>query len=332
MRNWGRSDRSSGPRQTSEETPLPGVIDTLGFGYAALAARPLIMLPLLVLDLLLLFAPRVRLQPTADTVASSVRARGESWGDLAGQVEALSSYNVVEIASLQAPLIRTPALVPSLGDQRVAAAEWYTSFSSLPMVVPLLIALVALAGGVILSVVYRMILASGAQEKRVVDMMNARAIGLLSLRFVGWIAALLGLAILISMPVIIAVILGQMFGFTGSELLILFLLVPMMWGFVHFYFSIHALFVDRSGPFESLRASYKVVHRHFWQSVQFIATTMLISTGLTYALQAMAENTVGILLATTINAFVASGIIVAAMLFYRDRARRLGLPSYIPGR
>jgi hypothetical protein len=74
------------------------------------------------------------------------------------------------------------------------------------------------------------------------------------------------------------------------------------------------------------------VRAEFWKAVQFIAVSLLISTGLTYALQSIATSGPGIVLALLLNAVVATGLLIAAMLFYRDRAARLGLTRTPPGR
>jgi hypothetical protein len=63
-----------------------------------------------------------------------------------------------------------------------------------------------------------------------------------------------------------------------------------------------------------------------------MAASLLISTGLAFALRELATSLPGALLAILLNAVIASGMIVAAMLFYRDRANRLGLHAQVPGR
>ena len=74
MRNWGREDQANSTResQIDRETPLPGVIDTIGFGFAALTLRPLAILPLVLLDLYLLFGPRVTFEPLSTQRISPV--------------------------------------------------------------------------------------------------------------------------------------------------------------------------------------------------------------------------------------------------------------------
>jgi hypothetical protein len=146
------------------------------------------------------------------------------------------------------------------------------------------------------------------------------------------VLALVGLAILVAMPVLVVTIAGAVIGLGELTLLWLFLLVPATWAWVHFYFSVHALVIDDAGPLESLRSSYQVVQHHFWQSLRFMAASLLITTGLSFALRELATSLPGALLAIMLNAVIASGMIVAAMLFYRDRADRLGLHARLPGR
>lgn len=331
MRRFDRDERAHTDRTGNASKP-PGVIDTLGNGYAALVSRPFVILPLLLLDVVLLFAPRVRMAPVTDRLTGWLSADRNGAHELTALVDGAASFNAIELATLRAPLLRTPAFAPSVGDQVVAETSWFAVFSTLPLPAVLAISAVALALGLLFSVVYRQLLASGVEPIPLRDIANPFVIWRGMLRLAGWVGAIACVATLVAMPVVVISALGFVFGFGGMQLLWIALLIPLMWGFLHFFFSIHALFVDQAGPFEALRNSYRVVQQHFWQSIQFIATTLLMTTGLTYAMQAVAASTLGVLLGVVLNAFVVSGIIVAAMMFYRDRARLLGLPSYTPGR
>jgi len=53
--------------------------------------------------------------------------------------------------------------------------------------------------------------------------------------------------------------------------------------------------------------------------------------GLTFVLENIARQPEWAVLAVVLNSFLATGMILAAMLFYRDRARVLGLPSLQEG-
>lgn len=333
MSHFDRRERISPSGDAGVQPTVPGVIDTLGLGYAVLVARPVVMIPLLLIDLAVLLAPRVSFTPVARELNVLAAGRGEGWRQVRGISEWASGYNVVELLALQAPLIRMPAIVPSFSSESAASYGWFASFSALPSMVVAGLATVLIGIGLLISVVFRLLIASeGLGECPHGTVTNPRTIARMSLLLSGWLLAIAGLIALVAMPVLVVTALGMIFGFGGSLLLWLLMLIPIAWGFVHFHFSVHALFVDRIGPFDALRSSYLVVRANFWQSIQFIAVTMLITTGVMYALRQMSTSAGGVVAAVVINAFVATGIVVAAMLFYRDRARQLGLPVSAPER
>ncbi len=335
MHNWRRDDQIDSTRDSGQDrdVPLPGVIDTIGFGYAALALRPLAILPIVALDMYLLLGPRVTLAPLSSAISDIMRRRGENWNDAANELGRLEAFNIFELGSLEVPLARTPGIVPMFSGDRVAEIRIGDSISTLPGVAVLLILLATLVVGLFVASTYRSLLANAAAPndettKPVRPAVLARRAG----RIATWAIALTGLAILVAMPVLVATIVGAVLGFGETTLLWLFLLFPGVWAWVHFYFSIHALVMNDAGPLESLRLSYQVVQRHFWQSIRFMSASLLITTGLSFALRELATSLPGALLAILLNAVIASGMIVAAMLFYRDRANRLGLCAQVPGR
>lgn len=335
MHNWGRQDRadSTDSGEMDREAPLPGVIDTIGAGYVALALRPLAILPIVLLDLYLLLGPRVTLAPLSEAVADLARRQGDRWDDVANEVARLEGFNIFDAGALEIPLLRTPGIVPSFAGERVAAIRVGTTWSALPGGIVMLLLLGSLAAGLLLAAWYRSLLAQAA-------LLNAEApisvrperIARRAGRIAAWALSLAGLAILVAMPVLVASVVGVVLGFGDVTLLWLFLIFPALWAWVHFFFSIHALIIDDAGPLEALRLSYQVVQRHFWQSLRFMSASLLISTGLSFALRELATSLPGALLAILLNAVIASGMLVAAMLFYRDRANRLGLYAQAPGR
>lgn len=315
------------------EVPLPGVIDTIGFGYAALALRPLAILPIVVLDLYLLLGPRVTLAPLTNALADVARRRGSNWEDVATEITRLEGFNVFEAGSLEIPLLRTPGIVPTFAGDRVADIRVGASWSELPGGVVLLLVIGSVVAGLLLASAYRSLLAQAAMSTpdQTVAIRPRQVVGR-AWRITAWALTLAGLAILVAMPVLVASVVGAVLGFGEVTLLWLFLLFPATWAWVHFFFSIHALVIDDAGPLAALRSSYQVVQHHFWQSVRFMAASLLITTGLSFALRELATSLPGALLAILLNAVIASGMIVAAMLFYRDRAMRLGLHAQVPGR
>jgi len=329
MRNSPRDDRARSLRDAADQTPLPGIIDTIGNGFAALAMRPFVALPLILLDLYLLLMPQVALRPLAESIAAHVDGRGAGWDGVVTEIERLERFNAFDLAIIRVPLARLPALIPKLTDEERATTGWNDVWSSLPSWSVVIVGIVVFIAGLLVSALYRSLMAELARPTAALrDALAPASLKRCSGELFGWILAVLGLITLVSMPVIVLTIAGALLGLESLTIAWIFVLVPISWGFVHFYFSIHALFLDRCGPMQALKASYQVVRGNFWQSIQFIALSFLLTTGLTYALTAMAADPLGVFLAIVLNAFVATGMIVAAMLFYRDRACRLATSTY----
>jgi hypothetical protein len=308
------------------------VIDTIGFGYATVAARPFVIVPLLALELLLLILPQLRLQPLTDSVSDAVSGGNLDWQDVARDVEAFGDYNALEFAVLRVPLLRMPALMPVISDEDIDALPWTTHFDHLPQWFVLGVAAAALGAGFLIGAFYQLVAAAATGVRSVTDSVRPRELSRMALDLGAWFAIVFGMLILISLPMVAVTVGGVAFGFPEIAVLWLLLALPFTWGYIHFYFSIPALALDRGGAAQCLRSSYRVVRGGFWKSVQFIAVSLLISTGLTYALQSIATSGPGIMLALLVNAVVATGLLIAAMLFYRDRAARLSPTGTPPGR
>jgi hypothetical protein len=308
------------------------VIDTIGYGYATVAAKPVVIAPLLILELCLLFLPQVLLQPLTDGFADATRGRGAGWEEVARDVETLGGYNAVELAALRVPLMRMPALMPVAADDEIDQLPWNRQADNAPGWLVLGAAGLAVGLGLGVAALHQLLAAAATGARSMAEALGPRSIARMARDLGSWFVLVFGMLILLAQPMVVMTVAGIAFGFPEIAILWLLLVVPFAWGYIHFYFSIPALALERNGAAHSLRASYRVVRAGFWQSVQFIAISLLISTGLTYALQSIATNAPGILLALLLNAVVATGLLIAAMLFYRDRAARPGLSNATPGR
>lgn len=310
--------------RVSGQQPLPGAIDALGEGFAIAISRPLLIVPLVVLEIALLLAPRLTVGGVASDVASDLRQRGANWEIVADEIDRLEGYNLLDLIASGLPGVRVgafsplsaePSDLPGWHDRRVVAAD--------ALVVPA--AMLSVVASLVFIAFFRLLLAAGIGAGSVASNLHPRGLARLSSRFAGAALTAAALLALVGLPVIAATVLLTAFDLQGAALLWLFLLVPVIWGVVHFYFVVHALVVDRLRVLPAFRASYQVVRRDPWQAVRFIAVSLLLSTGLTYVLESLARRPEWVVLAVVLNAFLATGMILAAMLFYRDRARLLGL-------
>lgn len=316
------SDRQPG----MGDAPLPGVIDALGDGFAVAISRPVLIVPLVVLELLLLLSPQLTVGKIANDAAENVRGRGTEWAVIADEIDDLERYNVLDLVAAGLPRIRVAAFAPLAGESGDAPG-WHDRRVVAAGALALPIAALSLAVGLVFVAFFRLMLAAGIGSGTPATNLRPRSVAALAGRFASAALTAIGLLSLVGLPVVLGTILLAAFGLQGAALLWLFLLVPAVWAVVHFYFVVHALVVDRLPVLPAFRASYRVVRRDPWQAARFIAISLLLSTGLTFLLESIARQPEWAVLAVVLNAFLATGMILAAMLFYRDRARLLGLPS-----
>ncbi len=314
----------SGRRQGMGDTSLPGVIDALGEGFAVAISRPMLIVPLVLLELLLLFSPRLTVGGVATDAGNRIRERGTEWAIVADEIDSLEGYNVLDLVASGLPRIRVAAFAPLAGETRDVPG-WHDQRVVAAGILAGPLAAVSLLAGIVFVAFFRLMLAAGIGSGTAGANLRPRRLGELAARFAAAALTAAGLLTLVSLPIVLGTILLTAFGLQGAALLWLLLLLPVIWGVVHFYFVVHALVVDRLPVLPAFRASYQVVHRDPWQAARFIVVSLLLSTGLTYLLESVARRPEWAVLAIILNAFLATGMILAAMLFYRDRARLLGL-------
>ena len=100
MRNWRRDDVQKRPWTARDEQPLPGVIDTVGLGYAALAMRPQVLLPPILLDLYLWLGLRLTAKPFTARLVTWIWGEGTVRAQAARDIEHWQEFNVFELLGL----------------------------------------------------------------------------------------------------------------------------------------------------------------------------------------------------------------------------------------
>ena len=96
-----------------------------------------------------------------------------------------------------------------------------------------------------------------------------------------------------------------------------------MFATVYLFFSVPAIFVSSAGPLQAIQRSVGTVRRHLWASLALILLTWLILAGMGQAWELLASyvpSPYGVLLGILGNAYVASGLIAAGMVFYIQRS------------
>ena len=95
--------------------------------------------------------------------------------------------------------------------------------------------------------------------------------------------------------------------------------VAVLFASVHLFFAIDAIFVSRAGPLAAIQRSVVLVRQHLRPSIALIVLTWLILAGMARVWDVLAsslQSPYGVVLGIFGNAYIASGLIAAGMIFY----------------
>jgi hypothetical protein len=140
-------------------------------------------------------------------------------------------------------------------------------------------------------------------------------------RLVGLIGLVFAALLFVGLPILIAAQVLLMVGVNLVALLSLFLFIAGAMAAVSTYFLLDAMFIYRVGPIQAARMSYAVARVNLGQSWRFAAASILIATGLLQVWDVIVENPPGVIFALVANAVIGTGLSIASMMFFHDRAR-----------
>jgi hypothetical protein len=333
-----------------------GVIDTLSAGYAALNRQLWVLLVPIVVDLVLWLGPHVSYSPLVDPLVTrateSVRQvavgptpapvsprRGQARvaanpanPELTSRLDEVRQWTLSRTTDTNALslLARGPLVVPSLAAPlgaagiigSVGAFQFVTSWPEGLLLIGALVTASLLLGGVF----YTGLAASAAADATRGPVTASRRAPRVALRVIGLLAALLGTGVLLGLPVLVLV------GFTAlvaPELAVfggVFVLAGLLFAEVHLFFAVPAICVSNVGPLAAVQRSVAVVRRHLWPTLGLILLTWLILAGMGRVWELVASSLqapFGAGLAILGNAYIASGLIAAGMIFYTERVESL---------
>lgn len=325
---WNRQDDDR--RNGDASSTLPGVVDTIGMGYEAVIARPqLILLPVLV-DLYFWLGVHITARPLLDQIASWLQNDAGAPDGVVSNVEGLSFTNLHELAALWLPTVHLPSLVSMLSAETSYRLDSWRPAVVLPWWGIIVAAVPLFMAGLIIGATYLAGLASATVQKAEgasAGMGRSTIRG--SLRLAGWIGVIIAIVLLATWPVLAG---AATFSFLDAGVSIWFLIaviIPILWGFVFFFFSIQAMFVDRVGPLPALRSSYLVVRSDTWRSLGLIVAYLVVVSGFPQVWRLMISQPAGLAIAIVGHAIIGTGMIAATMMFYQDRARALNIAGCV---
>jgi hypothetical protein len=301
---------------TSARGPLPratGIVDSLSAGFGVVNEQPWIVLLPVVLDLFFLFGPRVSIAPVVSQIVTLPQFTQAFGVDATAPVIALAEE--ANLLGLLSPAgLTLPTIVPMLGLARGS----FTMLDSAGAVVAL--ALASLLLGAFFGCVYRAILAQQAREGE----LSARRLPGES--FVAWYRVIvLALVLLVGgflviLPLAFIAALASLVTGAATAFMTAIVATLALAAQLYLFFTPDAILVSRVGPIQAMRRSASVVHAGVWSALTLAILITVIMIGISQIWVVLASQASwGLALGIVGNAYIASGLVAASMLFYRER-------------
>jgi hypothetical protein len=326
-------------------TPVaPGVIDTLGEGFAQINRVLWVILLPIVIDVCVWRAPRLSFAPLVDRwLALYARMTAELAGTSSAAFAPVDQQGLEQIRQLLGQLNLLGLLN---GNPFYLGASpfvpWNLAKAWVPGIVPLVrvassgvveiapaLSVVGIAAGLSLIGLLAgcLFLCTIGAQIRVGQVSPSRVLGTTirsSLSVLGFAALFVGAVIALSIP--LALIIGLLALFAPGIAMLVYASIALtgllveFWMLVYLYFLVDAIVVSGHGPLRAAKSSLRVVRQSLWSALGFVSLTLFISLGMQLVWNLLAQQSWGLPVAILGNAYVSSGLIAASLLFYRNRA------------
>ena len=299
--------------------PPPGIINSLKVGFDIIATHiTAIFLPLL-LNLFLWLGPRLRMDALFNSMKADVLAIWRSGGIPAEDIQrAMDLYEKtiprinlfwifhtipIGISSMFLPqkISQTP-----LGDPAILQV----SATSLLSWIFFLILFGWIGGGMY----FRSVAWLSMQNQDVPPMSVSHAIVQTILLSISWVV----LFFLIGVPIFLALAVVLQFSATVANLLILLLCFVSMWVIVPLFFWPHGVFIKQQNVIAAILSSVQLVRFTLPTSSLFVLMVFLLTFGLNFLWSIPSEDSWMMLLGIFGQSFVATALLAASFVYYRD--------------
>ena len=305
-------------REGSPEAPI-GVIDSFVQGFDRVAARPALLLPPLVLDLLLWLGPKVSISPLLDRMVAQLRMPVEGEQAIQEQVELVREYltTLGEQFNLLTTLSSLPTGVPSLMAGVMPENAPIDFFGAMRVGEPGLVLMawpaLTVVGLGLGAFYHRWVARAAAPEASIPSGLWAWS-RLLLLALVVYGGLLVGGGIALALATVatfILPLLGVGVSFVAFSLL--------FWLIVYLIFTPHGIVRYRFGVIRSMLESVLIVRWNFMATVGFLGAALLISwlTNMIWMLPD-SGSWYGVL-AIIGHAFISGMLLTSSYTFYQGR-------------
>ncbi len=315
------------PSARVEAAPT-GVIDTLTAGYAAINRRPWVLLLPIGVDLVLWLGPQVSISPMVQPLLAGLAVwvrratlRGAASPDLQQQYDAFRQSLMPLTDSTNALMLLGHGPLGLPGVATLLGVGGPFSFVS-GWVDGLLLLAGTFAGGMLLGGFFRGLIAQQVRDGRAEPIQVGRRVPRDVLRVVSLLLVLLGAFALLGLPILLLVAAAAIVAPPVAVMAFVAAVVAALFIEVHLFFAVDAIFVSRVGPLAAIQRSVVVVRRWLASTLGLILLSWLILMGMDRVWELLANQLVepyGVLLSVLGNAYIASGLVAASMIFYKER-------------
>jgi len=316
------------PLAARRQAQPTGVIETLSAGYSAVNHHLWVLLLPVLLDVFLWFGPHVSFSPLVGPVVTHATEwtrqvalgprRAPSNPELLTSLDASRQWLIDRADEVNGLglLAWGPIALPSFSglsspsDDLAFVSGWLDG-------VTLVVACVGVS--LLLGGMFYGGLAAASSGVRHGPLAAGRGTPRAVVDVLGLVGVVFGTAILLGLPVLLLI------GFTAlvsppvAVLGSLLVAGGVLFASVHLFFAIDAIFVSKAGPLAAIQRSVVLVRQHLRPSVALILLTWLILAGMARVWDVLAsslQSPYGVVLGILGNAYIASGLIAAGMIFY----------------
>jgi len=297
-----------------------GVIDAIADGFFAVAKRPLVLFPVVALDLLYWGGGHLTVAPLTNgliALAQGVGERAPAGTDLNATVDSLRTIEQgSDLLGLLA--LGQKPLLPRL-DAAQIARPWgagVLDMGNAPLA--LLVALVLLLAGLFWLAVALTVVAPLARDEPFAPRQILRQIPRCWFALLGFGAIIVAVAALLFLPLVILAAAIEALGLSAAPLAFV-VVVPLLLLYVCLALTPEAIAVRQVGPLRAIKLSVLVVRHNFWRTIGLLAAIFLVDRGFPLILGLLAQQTAGVPLAIVGNAFISTALLAAGMFFFRER-------------
>ena len=303
----------------TDAKPL-GVIDTLSAGFGLMVRRPGATLVPALLNFFLWQGPQISAHPIFQRVIAlmNLPPGAAAPDDTAQGLEAFKQvlqstgerFNLFELLGIAMPgllVVGTPA------------RQTLFVVSDAPSLFALIVAFTL--AGLYLAALYLEAIARGVRQNAGKPLLRSFA------QVTALVFILGGMGGLIAFPFLIAAALLAPLNPAIGAFLVMLLFLIFLWALLYLSFAVPAIFVGGANAWQAIVSSITIFRLNFWSALGLVFLTYLIQSGFGIVWEQIGDSAWGLAIDLIANAFIASGLVAALMLFYRDRVLWLAQTS-----